>query len=766
MNGIELLVEKKQLNYKENGTAAFLCLLSGVYGIVLLLRSVSGISYAEWLVYPAGAVACGILWLVYHRKRSWFPMVFIGLLAAEGLGIYMLRDTLMGQVAAIADSLSGNSGQETVMVTEAVCLGILFLSLLLFFLEMLLKNHMLLYLVTSALLLAAPLFGIRPGIGSLVLLVFFQIAFWSLRLIEKGRYRLLFPENGQKRLSWKICRVVLLLMGVGFLISFMLVSRYEEDFYDLAYKAEGSIYQITSQVSGQSENPIANGLVSSGNNYATGTDQLQVTVSRRPTETLYLKGFTGGDYVGGDWLPADDEQVYIDMDQVLHWREWASMIGGMYSSMYYVLNRTTQTETEPVIMAVQHVNQDYRTLYTPYYSRRSRGWNNSMATGENTDYSLGYFYWYFEQKDMNVQWEVPAGDNGMMMGWYGDLQNAYREAAGTAYTKVPWELLPRLAELARQHPLEELNEITEFILYTLQSNAVYTRTPGWAPLNEDIVEYFLFESGKGYCVHFASAATLLYRMYGVPSRYASGYVLYPSDFELQEDGTYRAVVTDASAHAWTEILLDDYGWTPLEVTPASDGSSAAVYPGFDGLDLERLSQMQEEWSLELPEESGAETEQRPVRAAQTMALSIPEIHLESLGSLGEILLLSAAYLLFLAPVFLDCRRSRRMRRLEQMSACKVFGRFMEMLHFSGYLKGYEGTEDDFAGELARKIPGVTVKEISRMQELAMEAAYGAGKTADKSNRELVKTYRKAAEEIYGKLRWHQKLIFRYGKAFG
>ena len=48
----------------------------------------------------------------------------------------------------------------------------------------------------------------------------------------------------------------------------------------------------------------------------------------------------------------------------------------------------------------------------------------------------------------------------------------------------------------------------------------------------------------------------------------------------------------------------------------------------------------------------------------------------------------------------------------------------------------------------------------------MEAAYGAGKTADKSNRELVKTYRKAAEEIYGKLRWHQKLIFRYGKAFG
>ena len=95
--------------------------------------------------------------------------------------------------------------------------------------------------------------------------------------------------------------------------------------------------------------------------------------------------------------------------------------------------------------------------------------------------------------------------------------------------------------------------ITEFIRNTLRSQASYTLTPGRTPVNEDVVEYFLFESGQGYCQQFASAATLLYRLYGVPARYVSGYLLQPEDFEKQEDETWRAEVTDESAHAWSEV---------------------------------------------------------------------------------------------------------------------------------------------------------------------------------------------------------------------
>lgn len=142
-------------------------------------------------------------------------------------------------------------------------------------------------------------------------------------------------------------------------------------------------------------------------------------------------------------------------------------------------------------------------------------------------------------------------------------------------------LLGSGAALCREHPASDLAEATSVILSVLENSTSYTLTPGSAPVNTDIVEYFLFDSREGYCVHYASAATLMYRLYGIPARYGAGYAVQPSDFVLQEDGTWVAEVTDESAHAWTEIFLEDYGWTPVEVTPASDGSMLASYPGFD-----------------------------------------------------------------------------------------------------------------------------------------------------------------------------------------
>ena len=74
--------------------------------------------------------------------------------------------------------------------------------------------------------------------------------------------------------------------------------------------------------------------------------------------------------------------------------------------------------------------------------------------------------------------------------------------------------------------------------------------------------YFLTESRRGYCMHFASAAALALREMGVPARYASGYT---ADMEQGR----KADVPDYAAHAWVEVYVDGYGWYPVEVTPAA-----------------------------------------------------------------------------------------------------------------------------------------------------------------------------------------------------
>ena len=80
--------------------------------------------------------------------------------------------------------------------------------------------------------------------------------------------------------------------------------------------------------------------------------------------------------------------------------------------------------------------------------------------------------------------------------------------------------------------------------------------------NNNPLENFLYTEKRGYCEHFATAAAMLCRALGVPSRIAYGWSggrLYRS----QNMFVFRA----KDAHAWTEIKLKGYGWVVFDTTP-------------------------------------------------------------------------------------------------------------------------------------------------------------------------------------------------------
>ena len=173
--------------------------------------------------------------------------------------------------------------------------------------------------------------------------------------------------------------------------------------------------------------------------------------------------------------------LFEQMAERLDWGEWSYMIGGMYYSMYYAMNEGVYVEDMPFprYLWITHTGGSYYNTYAPYYSQRG-AWVLSPASAED-----GYVFRYYEQKDMHIgEGGVPESFS-MQMEWYREVQDAYAKEAQTAYTRVPAELLPRLTALVEENPLESLEEITAFILYTLQSNTAYTLTPGRAPVNED-----------------------------------------------------------------------------------------------------------------------------------------------------------------------------------------------------------------------------------------------------------------------------------------
>lgn len=90
--------------------------------------------------------------------------------------------------------------------------------------------------------------------------------------------------------------------------------------------------------------------------------------------------------------------------------------------------------------------------------------------------------------------------------------------------------------------------------------------------NDNPLKNFLYEEKRGYCEHFATAAAMLCRTLGVPSRIAYGWSggrLYAS----QNMFVFRA----KDAHAWTEIKLKGYGWVVFDTTPPDDDATPETH---------------------------------------------------------------------------------------------------------------------------------------------------------------------------------------------
>lgn len=775
-NGIKIRSGSGEKREKTRPLAALLFLYAGVCGIMSFFHSLEGISFSGWVVYAAAAVLCGLIWYTcYGRMKAFLLLALVS--AVIGLtAVFLIKDTFREQAAHIMECITDGGDTELMPVMETAILLTVAVSFIIAVFEFLIKSHLLLYLLTTGLLLLSPLWGVRAGVGEILLIALFQAAFWVMEIADlvngKG------TSHGARSLSGKSGIAAGLILAAVFLAVFPIVATHTEELYGFVYDVEGEVYRTRSRLSGRADELVTGGKIGRGNNYRTGTAHLELEASAKPSQTLYLRGFGGGEYTGGDWIRSSDEALFANIMARPDWQNNRISIANRYYGMYFVMNGSMQGDKDglpkSITLAIRHCNGVYGNAYVPYYSQRSTAsYSSVLYISDYSDYDYyeyeysnrreGYVYQYYEQKDMRIDWDNVSEELEELRDWYRRLQEAYVEEIQTAYTQVPEALLPRLTKLCRENPQESLDEITAFILYTLHSNASYTLTPGWAPLNEDIVEYFLFEGGRGYCEHFAVTAALMYRLYGIPARYATGYMVKPSAFKIKEDGTWKAVVTDESAHAWVEIFLEDYGWTPVEVTPASDGSSVASYPGFDSSVLGQIMGKRG-WSMDRPTMllPSIESGRGNVRQDDGFSLDF-EINFEEYERWFYVLGTCVVYSLCLLPLFLDYRRLKKLKKLERMGCRKVFSRLLQMLRFAGILEGYDGTEEDFAEKLA-ELTGVDREEMAKMQEIVCEAAYGSVPLAPEREEYVRKAYGHLAEAVYGTLKWHRKIIGRKIKA--
>lgn len=138
----------------------------------------------------------------------------------------------------------------------------------------------------------------------------------------------------------------------------------------------------------------------------------------------------------------------------------------------------------------------------------------------------------------------------------------------------PYEKYLQLPETITPRTYNLVNEITKNcktagdkaaqIMNFLSEGYPYSLDVSHVPEDTDFIDYFLFSEKKGYCTYFATAATIMCRIAGIPARYVEGFNM---NEERDSDGVY--IVRNHRAHAWTEILVSpECGlWSVLDCVP-------------------------------------------------------------------------------------------------------------------------------------------------------------------------------------------------------
>ncbi len=251
--------------------------------------------------------------------------------------------------------------------------------------------------------------------------------------------------------------------------------------------------------------------------------QAVMTVTASQTGRLYLRGASYGEYTGLAWLMGDQKDYYD------HWPAFRS---------------DTQLNTLTVTTKKAH-----SVLYLPYYTPKlSQLVGGRVESSGIKTYSLHYY--------------TMSADN---------VLHTADDRVAAAFTDLPytcesWASAQALALIGREVDPQDAQEV----IYAAQAIGAYVSasaqydldTPKMPEGEEDFARWFLSSGDTGYCVHFATAATVLLRGAGIPARYVTGYA-----FNAQKDT--GVTVTLADAHAWVEYYIPGVGWAVLDPTPGT-----------------------------------------------------------------------------------------------------------------------------------------------------------------------------------------------------
>lgn len=719
----------------------------GVFATLRIIKNFTDINFNETFVYIGLAVFSLIIWIISMLPKIKPLYLFLSGTAITTVAFFLFYGKIMAQINIIIGLIIWSPPFiNLVDITHIILVCAMFISLIFYMLTFCAGKGWIMVLVSVPFLIMSPIYDINIELLDLFLLGLFFVGSYTVGNVHnpsKRKKRKVHRLSASERMSagGSGAAILMALFLVFSILAYTFATPRLDNLYEIPMTVESIVQQTISSVVNVEPD---NGNVNRGNNYSFGQKHLEIVTSQQPKNAVYLKNYTGGYYNNGRWNTVNENSFFSNMQE-----------GNYYSMVcnnpYYILQFILDESD------VMNINvHSYKSLMTgtcvPVLSQET-GSENGYTTYQG--YNLSDF--------LSVLDTVSAGGFDDLLGEYG----AYAEST---YMYVPEDKIPRIVELCNTSGVRRGNytAATNFIISTLNEMTTYTTSPGNAPSGVDIAEYFLFDSGKGFCQQYATTAALMYRLLGLPSRYVTGYMVTPSDFHKNSDGTYTAIATDEKAHAWVEVYVDGTGWIPTEVTFSQDeidqGGSTAVddnNPTEEPTSEEATTEPTEN-TTEPSDLTEPTTEPNNTNSSDNNN-SMSEMLIQALKIVVTAVI--TVVVIIAVILFFKWRRKEKLASLRRMKPNILLVKMVDMLHLGGYLKEYKGTESDFPEKLSELVEELSVSDIAYFVNLANKAAFGNKPIEKEEKRTAYNHYVRTAEFVFGKLNFIKKIYFKYFKVY-
>lgn len=534
---------------------------------------------------------------------------------------------------------------------------------------------------------------------------------------------------------------------------------------------------------------------------------------------VYLKGFVGSNYGGNNWtgLSKEDQRRYDDLQK--EFEEKGFCIENSKEALLNEIENNDEMRREQSVYSyyaqarflgkikIKNVEIEGKYTFVPYSIKDSieltKKGKIQLKRKLSKDESLIYHVYLDEIVKRKIFFELYKGDYSEKEdsylpagSEYSILEKKYRDFVYDVYTRLPEDKATETIKtirlfgslngenLADSGILEKIANVQRY----LEENTDYTLEPGKVPEGKDFVDYFLFESRKGYCSYYATAATVMLRALGVPTRYVEGFIVTQKDVERgiitnknqevlwtqnfgvrMNTSTLNVNIRDNNAHAWIEVYMDGYGWVPIEVTKGYIFNNEIIVPGTNEDKKE---------SSKTNIANSQTGNQKSVLKGKSVPTATPSVKKtekkDSIDGLLWIKLVQVIFFIFLCIICILLIRRWFILMLKKKKYSisndknKILTVFQEINHMLEYYQSayHDEAYEEYSSLVVKRVPFVKEEDFIKYMQIILKFRFAENYNSIEEYQWIQNYYKEFQEQMYQNAgNWWKKIYYKYIKVY-